>query len=80
MINLLTLFTVANDIPQCKPGDTVCLPKVITDIVHQHPDGHAALAIPKLEPLHINRIDISQGNDSPVQVNLNLYVISLVER
>lgn len=65
------ILFIASDIPQCKAGDTVCLPKVITDIVQQHPNGHTGLAIPPLEPLRINRIDITQGGSSPINVNLN---------
>lgn len=67
----------AADIPRCHAGDTVCLPKVITEIVQQHPNGHTGLSIPPMEPLHINRIDISQGRESPIAINLNLKDLDL---
>lgn len=70
-MSLCFILTIATDIPQCKASDTVCLPKVITDIVQKHPNGHSGLSIPPLEPLHINRIDISQGSSSPIAINLN---------
>lgn len=35
------------------------------------------MAIPRLEPLRINRIDISQGNNSPVAINLNFKDLDL---
>lgn len=45
--------------------------------MQQHPNGHTGLAIPPLEPLRINRIDISQGTDSPIAINLNLKDLDL---
>lgn len=45
--------------------------------MQQHPNGHTGLAIPPLEPLRINRIDISQGKDSPIAINLNLKELDL---
>lgn len=71
------LLFVAADIPQCKPGDTVCLPKVITDIVQSHPNGHTGLSIPKMEPLRINSIDILQGSNSPIAIKLNFRDLDL---
>lgn len=68
---------IASDIPRCPAGDTVCLPKLITDIVHENPNGHSGLAIPPLEPLRINRIDILQGSDSPIAINLNFKDLDL---
>lgn len=53
-------------------GDKVCLPDVATRIIQAHPKGHAGLAIPPLEPLRINAIDIVQGDKSPIAVRLQL--------
>lgn len=61
----------ASDLPQCHASDTVCLPRVITEIVQGHPKGHAGLSIPPIEPLHINKIEIKQGSNSPIAVNLD---------
>lgn len=71
------LIYTAADLPRCRAGDTVCLPKLITDIVHEHPEGHSGLAIPRMEPLRINRIDILQGSDSPIAINLNFKDLDL---
>lgn len=71
------VVVVAADIPQCKVADTVCLPKVITDIVQKYPNGHTGLSIPPMEPLRINRIDIAQGGSSPVSINLNFKDLDL---
>lgn len=67
----------AKDLPQCKPADTECLPRVITDIVQNHPNGHSGLAIPPLEPLRINKIDIEQGLNSPIAINLTFKDLDL---
>lgn len=71
------MIIIAADIPRCRAGDTVCLPKVITDIVTMHPNGHSGLSIPQMEPLHINRIDILQGSNSPIAINLNFKDLEL---
>lgn len=71
------LFSTATDIPRCKAADTTCLSKVITEIVQQHPNGHSGLSFPPLEPLRINRIDISQGASSPIAINLNFKDLDL---
>lgn len=68
---------IAKDLPQCKPSDTVCLPKVITQIVQGNPNGHSGLAIPPLEPLRINKIDIEQGLNSPIAINLTFKDLDL---
>lgn len=58
------------DLPRCHPGDTVCIPDVITKIISEHPNGHPGLSIPSLDPLHINSIDIIQGTSSPINIDL----------
>lgn len=61
----------ANDLPQCHLSDLKCLPGVMTQIVQNHPNGHQGLSVPVLEPLHINAIDILQGGDSPIAIDLH---------
>ncbi|XP_031638896.1 protein takeout-like [Contarinia nasturtii] len=77
MLRNLSAAKFPLDIPQCKASDTNCLSKIITKIVQQHPNGHSGLAIPKLEPLRINRIDITQGASSPIAINLNFRDLDL---
>lgn len=70
---------LAADLPRCKAGDTVCLPKVMTQIIQGSAKGHTGLSIPPLEPLHINKIDINQGETkSPVSINLNFKDMDLI--
>lgn len=61
----------ASDLPQCHLSDLECLPGVMTQIVQNHPNGHPGLSVPILEPLHINAIDILQGGDSPIAIDLH---------
>ncbi|KAJ6635878.1 Protein takeout [Pseudolycoriella hygida] len=62
---------IAADLPQCHAGDTKCMPEVIEKIISGHPKGHAGLSIPPLEPLRINTIDIIQGAESPINIDLH---------
>lgn len=50
---------------------------VITTIISQHPNGHTGLAIPPLEPLRINSIDIIQGSESPINIDLHFKNLDL---
>lgn len=34
-------------------------------------DGLASINMVSIDPLHVNEVDIIQGSDSPVSVNLN---------
>lgn len=63
-------FRIASDLPRCHAGDSVCLPKVITEIVNKYPNGHEGLKMPVLEPLHFNKIEIWQRENSPISLNL----------
>lgn len=74
--NKLFIFSAA-DLPQCNAGDTKCLPEVITKIISEHPNGHPGLSIPPLEPLRINSIDIIQGADSPINIDLHFKNLDL---
>lgn len=49
----------------------------MTEIIRNSPSGHSGLGIPTLEPLRINRIDIKQGADSPIAINLNFQDLDL---
>jgi hypothetical protein len=65
------------DLPQCHAGESECFPRVITKIISEHPNGHQGLSIPRLEPLHINAIDIIQGNESPISIDLHFKNLDL---
>lgn len=50
---------------------------MITEIVQNNPNGHAGLSVPPMEPLRINKIDISQGGKSPIAIDLNFKDLDL---
>lgn len=64
-------YSTATDLPRCKAGDTECLPRVITQILQTVKDGRPDMNLGPIEPLHINKLDIQQGGNSPIQVTLN---------
>uniref|UniRef100_A0A336M7R2 CSON013083 protein n=1 Tax=Culicoides sonorensis TaxID=179676 RepID=A0A336M7R2_CULSO len=73
-----------SDLPRCKAGDTECLPKVITQVIRTVKNGRPDMNLGSIEPLHIDKVDISQGGNSPIQITLNfrdqdLYGISSAE-
>lgn len=56
---------------RCHFGDTECLATVINTYVRALKSGSRDINLVSLDPLHVNEVDIIQGNDSPVNVNLN---------
>lgn len=68
---------LAIDLPQCHAGDTECLPNVITKIIQENPNGHPGLSIPSIEPLYVNAIDIVQGSNSPIAIDLKFKDLEL---
>lgn len=40
-------------------------------------DGLRDINLVRLDPLHVNEVDIIQGNESPVNVNLNFKDVDL---
>lgn len=56
---------------RCNAGDTDCLVRVINLYARLLKDGRSDLHIVPLDPLHVDQVDIIQGNDSPVSVNIN---------
>lgn len=68
--NSLSFIFIAADFPRCHSGDTVCLQRVITDIVHKYPKGLPSINLPSLDPFHITSMDIIQGEDRPIAIKL----------
>lgn len=62
---------LATNLERCHQGDTACLAKVINTYVHTLKDGRRDINIVPLDPLHVDEVDIIQGNSSPVNINLN---------
>jgi len=59
------------DIPRCHTGDTECIKKTATDLIHIHAKtGHAEAAFPIIEPFYLKRFDISDGRTSSLSLKL----------
>lgn len=56
---------------RCHQGDTSCIESVINLYVRTLKDGLRDINMVSIDPLHVNEVDIIQGSDSPVNVNLN---------
>lgn len=69
---VLYILLPANDLPRCNAGDTVCIPKVMNEILNNYPNGHLGLRMPRIEPLHIDRMEIWRNLNSLVVVNVSL--------
>lgn len=50
----------------------MCFTKVATEIVSKGKKGYPELGLPVLDPLSIDKMDIEQGGDSPVNLKINL--------
>jgi len=60
------------ELPRCKSGDNECLPRVIQEVLRKTKNGNAALNLPRFEPLHIPKMDIIQGGNSQIAIQLHL--------
>lgn len=62
----------ASTVEKCKAGDTECLIRVSNKVIRESSgSGHPGLNLPPIDPLKVDRIDIEQGNNSPVNINLH---------
>lgn len=75
---------VAPDLPRCHYGDSGCLAKVIPMYAKGLKSGRRDLNFVPLDPLQVNEVDIVQGAQSPVNINLKFrdmqcYGLSMVQ-
>ncbi|KAI8120734.1 Protein takeout [Lucilia cuprina] len=61
-----------NDPKPCKYGDTECIKEVIDSLFKNKLDGDDSINLKKLNPLGVKIVNIQQGKESPVNMNLNL--------
>lgn len=61
----------ASDVQKCKPGDAACIKEATNSVLQNHADGFPGINLLSLDPIEINKIDIVNGNQGPV--NLKLY-------
>ena len=64
---------IAKDIPRCKVNDEACLIKAVSDTIKiVGSKGRSDLNVQALDPMHINKMKVTQGANSPVAVNMTL--------
>uniref|UniRef100_U5ETV6 Putative hemolymph juvenile hormone binding protein n=1 Tax=Corethrella appendiculata TaxID=1370023 RepID=U5ETV6_9DIPT len=60
-----------NDIHRCHIGDNNCVTNEFNRVFQNFENGHIGLNLKSLDPLKIEKMDIVQGGDSPVNIVLN---------
>lgn len=71
------LSSSAKDLPRCRAGDNECLPGVITEVLKKTKGGSPQMNLPPFEPLHIPEINIIQGKESNIAIELELTDVNL---
>lgn len=70
------IYTAAS-IERCRAGDSKCLIAASSRVIRENKSGNPQLNLSPIDPLKIDRIDIEQGNDSPVNINLHFRNVNL---
>lgn len=73
----LNLYQKASNIPQCIHGDNICIKNAINEIVGLAQNGIPELNLIPLDPLHVDFINIIQGENENSPVNLALKLINI---
>lgn len=66
----LLFFYPASDLERCHFSDKVCLKRVIASYSKDLRLGRRDLGLVPVDPLQIDEVNIIQGDNSPVNVNL----------
>lgn len=67
----------AAELPRCAAGDTRCLVEKMNEYIAAYQKGLRALNLVSLDPLFIDKVDIIQGSESPVNVALNFKNVTM---
>lgn len=62
--------TAATDLSRCHYGDTDCLKETIGSYAVLLRNGRRDLNLVPIDPLHVDEVNIDQGTNSPVNINL----------
>lgn len=60
----------ATDLRKCHFGDTECLRHTIGEYAVMLKNGRRDLGLIPIDPLQVDEVNIDQGNNSPVNINL----------
>lgn len=61
---------LASDLQRCHYGDTECLKSIIPEYIQKLKNGRRDLNFVPLDPLQVDEVNIVQGAQSPVNINL----------
>jgi len=67
----------SEEIEQCTAGDSDCLARVVNYVLLNKNQGLRPIGLVPIEPLIIDKLDIVQGGQSPVNIVLNFRNIAL---
>ncbi|XP_055327033.1 protein takeout-like [Sitodiplosis mosellana] len=67
----------SSKIPQCAIGDTNCIKETTNLVLSQFYGGEPKVALAKMDPLQIQRMQIKQGGNSPVNIDLSFNNVEL---
>lgn len=62
--------SAASDVPKCKPGDSKCIQESTSLILTKYAAGLAGINLLSLDPIAVDKIDIVNGNQGPVNLKL----------
>lgn len=68
----------AQDIKKCKVGDDACVMEIANTIFQKSFKGIDELGLPSFDPLKIKKMNIVQGGQSSVQIDLKFRNVELV--
>ncbi|CRK98039.1 CLUMA_CG011408, isoform A [Clunio marinus] len=60
-----------NDIKKCNYGDSKCIINFINDIFEKNYQGLPGIGLPSIDPIRIEKMDLIQGEKSPVNIALH---------
>lgn len=64
--------SATNLIEKCRHTDSECFLRVAGEIVKRTPKGFPELGLPVAEPLRVEKLNIEQGGDGPVNLKIQL--------
>lgn len=77
-INELFYYLIlATDIQKCKLNDSDCLIKTIQNIMTNYYNGKPEMGLVSLDPMQVEKMTISQGGDSPINIVLDFTNVSV---
>jgi len=67
----------SSKIPQCHVGDTQCIKESTNVILSKFYGGEPRVALAQIDPLKIQKMQIKQGGDNPVNIDLTFNNVEL---